>query len=131
MEYTVKAAAERSNLSPNVLRYYEKEGLLPPVRRSKGGIRRYTDEDLEWLGLICCLKNTGMSIKQIRDFVTLSMQGPETLQARCQMLTEHRAEVEARIAEMNRYLNKVSCKITYFSKQYEDYLAGRKSDQQV
>lgn len=83
------------------------------------------------MGLICCLKDTGMSIKQIRDFVTLSMQGPETLQARCQMLTEHRAEVEARIAEMNRYLNKVSCKITYFSKQYEDYLAGRKSDQQV
>ena len=67
----------------------------------------------------------------VKDRIAKAMQGPETLQARCQMLTEHRAEVEARIAEMNRYLNKVSCKITYFSKQYEDYLAGRKSDQQV
>jgi len=129
MEYTVKDAAERSNLSPNVLRYYEKEGLLPPVRRSKGGIRHYTDEDLEWLGLICCLKNTGMSIKQIRDFVTLSLQGPETLHARCQMLTEHRSEVESRIAEMNRYLDKVSCKIAYFSKQYEAYCALQKDAQ--
>ena len=112
-----------------MLRYYEKEGLLPPVRRSKGGIRHYTDEDLEWLGLICCLKNTGMSIKQIRDFVTLSMQGPETLHARCQMLTEHRSEVESRIAEMNRYLDKVSCKIAYFSKQYEAYCALQKDAQ--
>ncbi len=53
MEYTIKQVAERTNLPPHVLRYYEKEGLLPAVGRSKGGIRRYTDDALDWLGLIC------------------------------------------------------------------------------
>lgn len=55
-------------------------------------------------------------------FVTLSLQGPETLKDRCEMLVEHKREVEEHIEEMNRYLEKVTCKISYFTQQYEDYL---------
>lgn len=119
MGYTVKMVAEKTNLNQNTLRYYEKEGLLPNVKRTKSGIRHYSDEDLEWLGLICCLKNTGMSIKQIRDFVDLSQQGPETLGARCEMLVRHKKSVEEHISEMNRQLEKVTHKIAYFSSQYK------------
>ena len=125
MRYTVKAAAEITKLSPNTLRYYEKEGLLPHIARSKSGIRQYSNEDLEWLGLVCCLKNTGMSIKQIRDFVELSLQGPETLKERCAMLTAHKKEVEEHIAEMNQHLEKVTHKINYFTKKYEEYTKGK------
>ena len=121
MGYTVKVAAERANLNPNTLRYYEKEGLLPHIERSKGGIRHYSDEDLEWLGLVCCLKNTGMSIKQIRDFVDLSLQGPETLKNRCDMLNAHKQEVEEHISRMNQHLDLVKFKIEYFTKRYEEY----------
>jgi DNA-binding transcriptional MerR regulator len=121
MGFTVRIAAEKAHLSPNALRYYEKEGLLPHVNRSKSGYRHYTEDDLEWLSLICCLKNTGMSIKQIRDFVNLSLQGPETLKDRCEMLCAHKQEVEERIAEMNRHLEKVTHKIAYFTQQYDTY----------
>lgn len=86
MGYTVKQASAKTNLAAHVLRYYEKEGLLPRVRRSKSGIRHYSEDDLEWLGLICCLKNTGMSIKQIKEFVDLSIVGDSTLKERCEML---------------------------------------------
>ncbi|HUX52660.1 MAG TPA: MerR family transcriptional regulator [Spirochaetia bacterium] len=120
MGYTVKMVAEKTNLSPNTLRYYEKEGLLPSVRRTKSGIRHYSDEDLEWLSLICCLKNTGMSIKQIRDFVDLSLQGPETLKDRCEMLVAHKESVEAHIAETNRHLEKVTHKIAHYTRQYNE-----------
>jgi DNA-binding transcriptional MerR regulator len=123
MGYTVKMVAEKTSLSPNTLRYYEKEGLLPYIQRSRSGIRHYSDDDLEWIGLICCLKNTGMSIKQIRDFVDLSAQGPETLRERCEMLAAHKREVEGRIEEMNRHLEKVTRKIAYFTKQYEEFLS--------
>lgn len=127
MEYTVKMVAERTSLSPYVLRYYEKEGLLPHIKRTKSGIRHYSDADLEWLGLVCCLKNTGMSIKQIRDFVNLSLQGPQSLKERCELLLAHKKEVETHIEEMNRHLEKVSCKIAYFTKQYEEYAAKQKT----
>ncbi len=128
MGYTVKMVAEKMNLSPHVLRYYEKEGLLPHIKRTKSGIRHYTDADLEWLGLICCLKHTGMSIKQIRDFVMLSTQGPQTLQARCEMLVAHKQEVEQHIEEVTKHLHKVTHKIAYFTKQYEEYC---KSEQEL
>ncbi len=124
MEYSIKQVAERTRLKEHVLRYYEKEGLLPSVGRSQSGMRRYSEDDLEWLGLICCLKNTGMSIKQIRAFVELSVRGEETLRQRCDLLLEHKRSVEAEIAQMRRHLEKVAHKIAFFTAQYEAYQAG-------
>lgn len=125
MAYTIKQVAAKTNLKPHVLRYYEREGLLPSVQRSEGGIRLYTADDLEWLGLITCLKNTGMSIKQIREFVELSLAGDETLPQRCQLLQEHRQTVEEQIQEMQRHLSKVIHKIDHFSRQYQQSQAGQ------
>ena len=126
MGYTIKQVSERTSLSPHVLRYYEKEGLLFHVNRSESGIRHYSEDDLEWLGLICCLKNTGMSLKQIKAFVDLSAEGKETLKQRCDMLIEHKQNVEAQIKEMNEHLEQVSWKIAYFTKQYNEYINSGK-----
>ncbi|HWR23046.1 MAG TPA: MerR family transcriptional regulator [Feifaniaceae bacterium] len=122
MGYTVKQVSEKTNLAGHVLRYYEKEGLLPQVGRTKSGIRQYSEDDLEWLGLICCLKNTGMSIKQIKEFVDLSIEGDATLKQRCEMLLEHKKNVETQIGNMYRHLDKVSHKIAHFTAQYERYI---------
>lgn len=121
MDYSIKQVSEKTGLKPHVLRYYEREGLLPFVSRSESGIRRYSESDLEWIGLICCLKNTGMAIKQIKDFVELSVQGKETLGRRCEMLLVHKKEVEAQIAEMQKCLYKVEHKIQYFTSQFHAY----------
>jgi DNA-binding transcriptional MerR regulator len=117
--FTIKEVSEKTALPPHVLRYYESEGLLPSVGRSRNGIRRYSENDLEWLGLICCLKNTGMSIKQIKNFVELSLQGDDTLKERCELLREHKQAVEKQIQEMQKHLQKVTHKIEHFSQQYE------------
>ncbi|MDR2258346.1 MAG: MerR family transcriptional regulator [Treponema sp.] len=127
MTYTIKQVSEKTSLAPHVLRYYEHEGLLPSVGRSRSGIRRYSENDLEWLGLICCLKNTGMSIKQIKNFVEMSMAGDKTLKQRCELLEEHKKTVETQIQEMQKHLRKVTLKIEKFTKQYQDY-AGRTND---
>jgi DNA-binding transcriptional MerR regulator len=119
--YTIKQVSEKTSLPPHVLRYYENEGLLPGVARSRNGIRRYSENDLEWLALICCLKNTGMSIKQIKNFVELSVKGEETLKERCDLLQEHKRHVEDQIAEMRKHLEKVTWKIEHFTKQYKKY----------
>jgi DNA-binding transcriptional MerR regulator len=74
---------------------------------------------MEWLSLICCLKNTGMSIKQIKHFVTLSLEGDSTLKQRCVLLQEHKKEVENQIQEMQNHLQKVTHKIEYFTEQYK------------
>jgi DNA-binding transcriptional MerR regulator len=127
LTFTIKQVSEKTSLAPHVLRYYEHEGLLPSVGRSRSGIRRYSENDLEWLGLICCLKNTGMSIKQIKHFVKLSMDGDKTLKQRCELLREHKKNVEVQIQEMKKYLQKVTRKIEKFTKQYEEYEARPKA----
>ncbi|MDR0998488.1 MAG: MerR family transcriptional regulator [Treponema sp.] len=123
--FTIKQVSERTSLPPHVLRYYENEGLLPSVARSRNGIRRYSENDLEWLSLICCLKNTGMPIKQIKNFVELSMEGDSTLKERCDLLGEHKKNVEAQMREMQKHLEKVTKKIDHFTRQYEKHMTAR------
>jgi DNA-binding transcriptional MerR regulator len=125
--YTIKQVSMKVNLSPYVLRYYEKEGLLPRVSRNENGNRRYSENDLEWLGLIRCLKNTGMSIRQIREFIDLSLRGSETLRQRRDMLVAHKRDVESRIQDMYRYLEKISHKIEYFTEQTQP-AGGRRGE---
>ncbi|MDD4796569.1 MAG: MerR family transcriptional regulator [Eubacteriales bacterium] len=122
MWHSIKQVSAHTGLKPHVLRYYEKEGLLPDVARSPSGVRRYRQQDLDGLGLICCLKNTGMSIRQIREFVELSKHGDATLAQRCDMLRRHKQNVEEDIAQMQLHLEKVGAKIAYFTAQYEEYL---------
>ena len=111
----------KTGLSAHTLRYYEKEGLLSHVERTPGGFRQYTDEDMEALGLICCLKNTGMSLQEITRFVNLTHEGDQTLRERVELLRGHRENVIARMEEMQKYLEKVTWKLNFFSEKLRDY----------
>jgi DNA-binding transcriptional MerR regulator len=114
MGYSITEVAEKTNLTPHTLRYYEKEGLLPFVDRSDTGNRDFKDKDMEWLELICCLKNTGMSIKQIKEVITLCLKGDDTLEIRREIFIRHREEVLSQIEELHKNLDKINCKINYY-----------------
>lgn len=88
MAYTVGEMAKRLDVPASTLRYYDKEGLLPFVARSPGGMRIFQDADLEWLKVIGCLKKAGMSIKNIRVYIELAMQGDETIDQRLELFRE-------------------------------------------
>ena len=121
--YSIQDVSKKTGLSAHTLRYYEKEGLISGVDRSPGGFRQYTDEDLEALGLICCLKNTGMSLQEIARFVELTHQGEHTLKERVELLREHRESVIRRMEEMQQYLDKVTWKLNFFSEKLKAYEA--------
>ncbi|MBO4471792.1 MAG: MerR family transcriptional regulator [Clostridia bacterium] len=119
--YTIQDVSKKTGLTAHTLRYYEKEGLITGVERSQGGIRQYTDEDLERLGLIRCLKNTGMSIQEIARFVQLTHEGDHTLEERVELLREHRERVLERMAEMQEHLDKVTWKLNFFTEKLRAY----------
>ena len=79
MAYTVGEMARRLGVPASTIRYYDKEGLLPFVGRSSGGIRVFTEKDFEWLRIIECLKNTGLSLKDSRDHIVMGMTGHGTI----------------------------------------------------
>ena len=124
--YSIHEVCERTGLSAHTLRYYEKEKLLPNVGRSAGGFRQYSEEDLDTLGVICCLKNTGMSLKDISRFLALAREGDQTLHERCELLKKHRDTVIARMEEMQKYLDKVTWKVNFFTERLVEYERGRK-----
>ena len=126
--YSIQDVSKKTGLTAHTLRYYEKEGLISGVERSQGGFRQYTDEDLERLGLICCLKNTGMSIQEIARFVQLTHEGDHTLEERVQLLREHRERVLERMEEMQKHIDKVTWKLNFFTEKLRAYEAGQKEE---
>ncbi len=121
MKYSISQVSEKTGISAYVLRYYEKEGLLPHIHRSEGGIRYYTDEDLEHLGLICCLKRTGMQLREIKTFVELSEKGPKTLRQRCDILRKQQQDVQRKMEELQKSYEKVSWKLDYFTRLLREH----------
>lgn len=114
MFYTVGEIAKRMNVAPSTLRYYDKEGLLPFVERSDGGIRMFSDSDFEWLSIIECLKATGMPIKEIRLFIDWCMQGDATITQRKQLIEKQREVVIEQMRQMELTLEMLNYKRWYY-----------------
>lgn len=114
MMYTVGEMAKLLKVAPSTLRYYDKEGLLPFVERSSGGMRMFQEKDYEWLQVINCLKKAGMPIKDIKDFIDLAMRGDETIEERLQLFLKQRELVEAQMAELQETLDTLNFKCWYY-----------------
>lgn len=97
MAYTIGQVAEKCGITAHTLRYYDKEGLLPFVARASGGIRHFKEEDFEWLGIITCLKETGMQVKDIKKYIDLCLLGDSSIEARLNMIKEQKQKVEEQI----------------------------------
>jgi DNA-binding transcriptional MerR regulator len=114
MVYTVGEMAKLLEVPSSTLRYYDKEGLLPFVERSSGGIRMFQETDFEWLQIISCMKKAGMSIRDIRQYIELTMQGDATIGLRLQMFRRQRDALKAQISEMERTLETVEYKCWFY-----------------
>jgi DNA-binding transcriptional MerR regulator len=112
------------NLTTYTIRYYDREGLLSNVKRDKSGNRIFTKDDMEMLSLICCLKNTGMPIKEIKQFTDWQNQGNHTLQARNDMLVNHKEDVLKQIEDLQKYLHLIDWKLDYYYNACQAYYTG-------
>ena len=114
MSYTVGEIAKLIGITPSTLRYYDKEGLLPFVKRSSGGIRIFEQKDYEWLQIIESLKHTGMQLRDIRKYIDLAMQGDETIQSRLQLFIKQREIVKKQMAVLQQTLDILDFKCWYY-----------------
>lgn len=114
MFYTIKQVAQITGLSEYTIRYYDREGLLPQLKRTESGIRKFSDNDIEWLKLICCLKNSGMPISKLSEFMKLCMNGNETCEQRKDLLVSHKEQILKKIADLQKSLKIVEYKINNY-----------------
>lgn len=124
----ISEVSEKYDISADTLRYYEKIGLLPPVRRSKSGLRDYGESDLHWIDFIKCMRSAGLPVEQLIQYVQLFPQGEASAEARKKILQEQREQIAARIAELQRTLDLLDSKIAAYESsmiQVERQLARR------
>ena len=114
MVYTVGEMAKLLGVAPSTLRYYDKEGLLPFVERSSGGIRMFQESDFEWLRIMGCIKKAGMSIKEIRQYIELALQGNDTIELRLQMFQHQKAVLQEQLKELQHTIEMVNYKCWYY-----------------
>jgi DNA-binding transcriptional MerR regulator len=108
---TITEVSKHYGLSTDTLRYYERVGLIPPVRRGKGGIRDYSAKDVEWVGFIKCMRIATIPIEVLIEYVNLFKEGEDTQESRKTLLKEQRDKLAERIANLQEILEKLDYKI--------------------
>ena len=110
----ISEVSEQSGMSADTLRYYERIGLIPPVNRNGSGIRDYNDMDMKRVEFIRCMRNAGLSIEVLSEYVELVQQGDETIEARQEILKEQRRQLVVKMAEMQETLDLLDYKISVY-----------------
>ena len=110
----ISEVSNQCGVSPHTLRYYEPIGLLSPVSRNNGGIRDYSELDVQRVEFIKCMRNAGLTIEVLLEYFNLLQQGDQTMEARKQILVEQRDQLMLKLAEMQQTLDLLNYKISYY-----------------
>lgn len=108
---TIAEVAKKYDISADTLRYYERIGLLPAVRRNKSGIRDYSETDCGWVEFIKCMRGAGLPIEVLIEYISLYQMGDSTVEARKELLIEERNNLVERIEKMQKTLERLNYKI--------------------
>lgn len=111
---TIKEVGEKFRVSEDTLRYYERVGMIPPVARTAGGIRHYDETAIRWVELAVCMRNAGLPVEAIIEYVRLYGQGDATISARLALLRRQRENLLAQKKRIEETLGRLNYKISRY-----------------
>ena len=113
---TIKEVAEKYHISQDTLRYYERVKMIPKVTRTSGGLRDYQEEDLKWVELAICMRNAGLPIEVMIEYVKLFQQGDNTIPARLELLNNQMDVLKLQKKQIEETMDRLSYKISRYEK---------------
>lgn len=113
-EMTIKEVSEKYDISQDTLRYYERSGLIPAVTRTSGGIRNYQESDLGWVENAICMRNAGVPIEALIEYVRLYQIGDSTIEARKQLLEEQYEILREQKQQIETTMERLNYKISRY-----------------
>lgn len=119
MYFSIGEVANTTGIAISTLRYYDREGMFPTMNRSNGGIRIFSEVEIDTLRVIECLKTSGMSIKEIKEFLNWCQEGDESLQQRREMFYHRHEEVQKQMEVLQRTMNMLKYKCWYYDTAIE------------
>ncbi|MCH4172176.1 MAG: MerR family transcriptional regulator [Lactobacillus sp.] len=117
----IDAVAKKFDLTKDTLRYWERLGLLPPIERNQSGYRTYSEHDMNWVFYIKVLRNAGMTIEALIEFVKLYREGDQTTDARKSLLIDQREELLNKVAAIQKTVKYLNYKIDHFEDHTLNY----------
>lgn len=108
---TIKEVSEKYGISPDTLRYYERSGMIPPVTRTSSGRRDYQSDDLEWVEQAVCMRNAGLPVDALSEYVRLCRMGDATFPQRLQLLMQQRQSLLQQQKQIKDSLYRLDYKI--------------------
>lgn len=123
---TISEVSKKYDISTDTLRYYERIGLLPPVPRTKSGLRDYDENSCKSVEFIKCMRNAGLPIEALIEYMTLYKEGDSTAEARMAILVEQREALLGRIEEMQSTLARLDRKIEMYKGMCSPKCCGKK-----
>ena len=120
--YTMKQACELTGLSYETLKFYCNQGLVPNVKRDDQNRRIFSQRDINWINSLGCLKNCGMGIREMQEYLQLCLEGPGSIPRRKVILDKKRQEL---LAEQKRIADSIAY-IDWKQEFYDDVLSGRR-----
>jgi len=106
-------------ISPHTLRFYDKEGLFPHISRDENNVRLFSEQDLERVYLVQCLRETGMPLAEVREYIQLGLRGDATILKRYDMIQQQARRAEAELAEMEKRVRTLQRKVEYYQNLIE------------
>lgn len=119
--YTMKEACQATGLTYETLKFYCNQGLLPSVKRDRNNRRVFDDHDVAWLKSLTCLRDCGMRLAEMKEYLALCLGGVPTIPTRKVMLSGKRAELVEKLAAVQASIDYIDWKQNF----YDDVLAGR------
>lgn len=122
---TISEVSKKYNLTADTIRYYEKEGIIPRVQRTKNGIRDFDENTCSWIEFIKCMRNAGLEIEILKQYVTLFKQGIRTIKERKMLLEEQRNKLLEKQKNINATLDRLNQKIKWYEdmeKEKKDFM---------
>ncbi|GAD16561.1 MerR family transcriptional regulator [Lentilactobacillus otakiensis] len=117
----INEVSKKYHIASDTLRYWERVGAIPAVTRDSAGYRNYDNEDLDWVSFAMCMRDAGVSVEYLIDYISLFKQGKQTVQARKELLNDQLEIVSARLAKMQKSYNKLKYKVDHYEKIDKDY----------
>jgi DNA-binding transcriptional MerR regulator len=121
---TIAEVSEKYNITTDTLRYYERIGLLPPVTRTSGGIRNFTETDCNWVQFIKCMRDAGIPVEALIDYVNMFQQGDSTREARKELLIEQRKLLKKHLDELQKTIEHLDWKIKHYDNEMKECEKG-------
>lgn len=121
---TIAEVSKKYNLTPDTIRYYEKEGLIPKVPRNKSGIRDFDETSCRWIEFIKCMRSAGMPVEILNKYVSMMQKGHDTVKQRRQLMIDQREVLLKKQKDINNTLDRINHKIEI----YDDIVAGKRKD---